>query len=192
MQQIRTSRLRLTPVTAQNASALWRVLQQPDLRTYQDLPNVGAAAFAQMVAKRPRRLEPGTAGRFEWLVYVHGTRRAVGWVSLRVTERDARSGEIGYSIVREFRGRGIATEAVRALLPQAFAAAGLERVRAYCLPENTASRRLLERVGFVREELLAHGATIGGRPVDVLAHVLERERWRQSGNSIEMPASAKP
>lgn len=190
MRTIRTERLRLTPVTVQNAGALWNVLQQPDLRTYQELPSVGAAAFADMVSKRPKVLRPGTSGRFEWLVNIHRVRKPVGWVSLRVAERDLATGEIGYSIVRDFRGRGIAYEAVRALLDEAFTEGGLTRINAYCLPENMPSRRLLERLSFAQEGTLPRGATVNGHIVDVLMHKMERDRWFQSGNSIVIPASA--
>lgn len=189
---MRTPRLRLIPVTVQNAGALWNVLQQPDLRLYQDLPSVGSAAFTEMVAKRPKKLQPGATGRFEWLVHMTRVRKPVGWVSLRIAEREAQAGEIGYSIVREYRGRGVATEAVRMLIDEAFDEGGLARLNAYCVPENAASRRLLDRLGFKYEGILPHGATVSGQPVDVLMHRLERERRTQSGKSIEMPASGYP
>lgn len=192
MRTLRTERLRLTPVSVQNAGTLWTVLQQPDLRSYQELPNVGAAAFTDMVSKRPKVLRAGTSGRFEWLVYVNRIRKPVGWVSLRIAERDLQTGEIGYSIVRDFRGRGIAREAVCALLDEAFTQAGLVRVNAYCLPENMPSRRLLERLGFSSEGVLPRGATVNGHIVDVLMHRMERARWAQSGNSMVIPASAYP
>jgi RimJ/RimL family protein N-acetyltransferase len=192
MRTIRTERLRLTPVTVQNAGTLWTLLQQPDLRTYQELPSVGAAAFADMVSKRPKVLRPGTSGRFEWLIYVNRIRKPVGWVSLRVAERDLETGEIGYSIVRDFRGRGVATEAVRAMLDEAFTEGGLARINAYCLPENQASRRLLERLAFAQEGTLPRGATVNGHIVDVLMHKMDRDGWIQSGNSIVTPASAYP
>ncbi|HKU66295.1 MAG TPA: GNAT family N-acetyltransferase [Candidatus Baltobacteraceae bacterium] len=192
MRTIRTERLRLTPVTVQNAGTLWTVLQQPDLRTYQELPTVGAAAFSDMVSKRPKVLRPGSSGRFEWLVYVARVRKPVGWVSLRIAERDLETGEIGYSIVRDFRGRGVATEAVRALLDEAFTEGGLTRINAYCLPENAPSRRLLEHLAFTQEGTLPRGATVNGHIVDVLMHKMDRDRWVQSGNSIVIPASAYP
>ena len=180
MRTLRTPRLRLNPVTAQNALALWRLLQQPDLRRFQDLPNVGAALFAEMVGKRPRRLTPTACGRFEWLIHIVGERPPVGWVSLRIAERDPNTGELGYSIVREQRGRGIATEAVRMLMDEAFDIARLARVRAYCMPENRASRRVLAAVGFRDDGVLAHGATVSGRTVDVNAYTLDRQGWYEA------------
>ena len=189
---MRSDRLRLTPVTVQNAGVLWQILQQPDLRRYQDLPALRAVAFTQMVAQRPTHVVEGATGRFEWLIYLDRVRKAVGWVSLRIAPRDLRCAEIGYSLVRDFRGRGIATEAVRMLVGEGFERANLERVCAYCVPENQASRRVLERLGFRLDGLLAHGATIGGITVDVLPFRMDRERWLQSKNSMETPASGYP
>lgn len=192
MRAIRTERLRLVPVTPRNFAELWDLLQQPDLRTYQDLPKVALKIFGEMVAARPRRLVPGANGRFEWLIRPAGSRKAAGWVSLRIAEREPGAGEIGYSVLREHRRCGIATEAVRALLVEAFEAAKLSRVQAFCLPENLASRRLLDRLNFHSDGVVPQGATVSGRPVDVLIHRLERSRWLQSGKTIEMPASAYP
>ncbi|MFN2448992.1 MAG: GNAT family N-acetyltransferase [Candidatus Baltobacteraceae bacterium] len=192
MRLIRTQRLRLAPVTAENAGTLWNILQQPDLRMYQDLPTVGAAAFADMVSKRPRHLHPGASGRFEWLVFLEHVRKPVGWVSLRIADRERTVGEIGYSIVRDFRGQGIANESVRAMMDEAFAQAALTRINAYCVAENAASRRVLKRLGFREDGVMTHGATVAGQAVDVLTHRYEREKWLQSGNSIVTPASAYP
>lgn len=73
--------------------------------------------------------------------------------------------EVGYWLVVEARGRGIATRAVRAMTDHAFEH-GILRVEAHVRPENTASARVLERLGFEREgtkrKLLRHG----GRRVD--------------------------
>lgn len=54
--------------------------------------------------------------------------------------------EIGYGLVADARGRGVATEAVRALLAQADACG--VRVRASVLPDNAASVRVLAKCGF--------------------------------------------
>jgi [ribosomal protein S5]-alanine N-acetyltransferase len=185
MRTIRTARLELVPVTPTNAGLLWEVLQEPDLRDYQDLPNVNRAQFLRAVSARPMRLGPGATGRFEWLVHLAGPSdgRPVGWVSMRIVEASSTSAEVGYSVVRAHRGRGIATEAVAALVEEGFGRVRLQRIRAYCLPENLASRAVLRRNGFEDEGMLPHGATLGGRPVDVVVHSLERERWAARVNA---------
>jgi len=180
MKEIRTARLRLVPVTVRNAGLLWEILQAPDLRDFQDLPNLNREEFLKAVDARPGRFGPGTAGRFEWLVhYIRGERAPLGWVSLRVPDGDKSSAEIGYSVVRAYRKRGIATEAVAALIAEGFHRAHLKRIRAYCLPENSASRAVLKRSGFETDRTLPRGATVQGKPVDVLAHTLERSEWER-------------
>ena len=57
--------------------------------------------------------------------------------------------EIGYGIVDEFQGRGYATEAVGALVDWALSRPGVVRVEAETEPDNAASKRVLEKCGFV-------------------------------------------
>ncbi len=178
MRTILTARLRLVPVTTANAGILWEILQEPDLRDYQDLPNVDRVRFLRAVGARPKRFTPGIPGRFEWLLHFsEGESEPLGWVSLRVPDADRTSAEIGYSVVREYRGRRIASEAVAALVDEGFSRGRLARIRAYCLPENLSSRAVLRRNGFEPDGTLPRGATVAGRPVDVLAHTLERADW---------------
>lgn len=61
---------------------------------------------------------------------------------------DERTAEIGYWIGRPWWGRGFATEAVGALVTQAFRTPGLHLLRAYRFADNPASGRVLEKTGF--------------------------------------------
>jgi [ribosomal protein S5]-alanine N-acetyltransferase len=179
MKTILTARLRMIPVTSANAGVLWEVLQAPDLRDYQDLPDVDRAQFLRVVGARPKRFGAGVVGRFEWLIYyVDGNDDVLGWVSIRIGETNRSTAEIGYSVVRAYRGRGIATEAVAALVDEGFTRARLREMRAYCLPQNASSRAVLRHNGFEASGTLTRGATVQGKPVDVILHSLDRERWR--------------
>ncbi len=183
MRTIQTRRLRLVPVNEKNAHLLWDVLQEPDLRDFQDLPDLDVSQFERTVAARPRRLQASVAGRFEWLIYFAraGEGRPdevpLGWVSLRIAERTPTTAEIGYSVVRAHRERGIATEAVAALVGEGFDQADLRLVRAFCVPENRASRAVLRRIGFRDEGVVRHGGTVEGHAVDVVAHNIDRGMW---------------
>ncbi|MEO9170012.1 MAG: GNAT family N-acetyltransferase [Candidatus Baltobacteraceae bacterium] len=184
MRKITTERLRLVPVARENAGVVWKLYQQADLRTYQDLPDVEVAQFIRTVAARPSELAPGVYGRFEWLIYLEGVSEPAGFASLRIGERSAASAEVGYSVVSAYRNRGIASEAIGALIAEAFAVLHLRRVRAYCVPENSASRVVLHRVGFESDGVLPHGATVQGQAVDVLGFVLERARWESRTSAL--------
>ena len=103
--------------------------------------------------------------------------QALGWVSLRIAESNRSHAEIGYSVMRAYRGHGIASEAVAALVEEGFRRAQVRRIRAFCLPENLASRAVLRRNGFEDRGMLPRGATVAGKPVDVILHTLDREHW---------------
>ncbi|MCR5566522.1 MAG: GNAT family N-acetyltransferase [Clostridiales bacterium] len=59
------------------------------------------------------------------------------------------SWEIGYHIAKKHTGRGYATEAVKAFLPVMADAVGTGEVLGICLSENTASKHVLLKCGFV-------------------------------------------
>ena len=188
MRTIRTERLRLEPVTAANAGTLWDLLQEPGLRDYQDLPEVNRAQFLRTVGSRPTRFGPGATGRFEWLMHFGDDKKPLGWISLRIAESSRATAEIGYSVVSAHRGRGFASEAVAALVEEGFRRTRVQRIRAYCLPENAPSRAVLRRNGFEDDGMLPHGATVAGKPVDVILHSLERARWA-AGTSANQQAT---
>ena len=65
----------------------------------------------------------------------------------RVEIAGAEETEIAYALVPEFWGRGLATEVARALLNIGFARLGLPSLVAFTLPDNRASRRVMEKLG---------------------------------------------
>ena len=76
----------------------------------------------------------------------------VGGLTLANIRRGvAQAGSLGYWIGEPFARRGLMTGAVQALVPFSFGSLRLHRIEAACIPSNTASVRLLEKAGFVRE-----------------------------------------
>jgi [ribosomal protein S5]-alanine N-acetyltransferase len=80
--------------------------------------------------------------------------------------RQRRSAEIGYWLVPRARGQGIGSRAVGLLARWAVREAELARVEAYVIPDNIASRRVLEKAGFRREGLLRSYLSYEGRRFD--------------------------
>jgi ribosomal-protein-alanine N-acetyltransferase len=84
----------------------------------------------------------------------------------------AQTASLGYWMGAPFAGQGYMTEAVRTVLPFAFETLHLRRVEAACLPANTASIRLLERVGFTREGYARGYLCIAGQWRDHLLYAI--------------------
>lgn len=87
----------------------------------------------------------------DWLVLAVEERasgRVIGEVLLKRSDDANRLGEVGYAFATTAQGRGLAGEAVRVILELADGALGLRTVVAHVEPGNTASSRLLDRLGF--------------------------------------------
>lgn len=80
--------------------------------------------------------------------------RVIGTAGLQPLE-DTGEIEVGYSMIKEFWGRGIGTEAARGWLEYGFNVAGLERIVAVAMVGNAASRRIMEKLGmsFEKDEM---------------------------------------
>jgi RimJ/RimL family protein N-acetyltransferase len=125
----------------------------------------------------------------EWLVPDSGWEHGRSWAvaeseegpaiaRLAAMDRGDDVTEIGYLVVRERQGQGIAGETLAALIDHLFRTEGRRRVFADVDPDNTASNRLLERLGFTLEgRLREHWTTHIGRR-DSLIWGLLAEEWR--------------
>ncbi|MDA2809175.1 GNAT family protein [Nocardiopsis sp. RSe5-2] len=107
----------------------------------------------------------------------------------------ARSAQVGYWIDREVAGRGVTPTAVALAVDHSFFTVGLHRIEANIRPENKASRRVAEKLGFREEGVRQRQLHIDGAWRDHICYALTVEdvpggllaRWRsrQSGRTAE-------
>ena len=81
-------------------------------------------------------------------------------------ETDEGKAELGYMVAPAARGRGVATEALRLLTDWGFTERGLFRLELLISVDNTASIRVAERAGYVREGVLRSLFVKDGRRED--------------------------
>ena len=81
-----------------------------------------------------------------WAVVEKSSRELMGWCGLARLDETPEV-EVGYGLGRKFWGAGAATEVARASLRFGFEEHGLERIAAVAMPSNTASRRVMEKLG---------------------------------------------
>jgi RimJ/RimL family protein N-acetyltransferase len=93
------------------------------------------------------------------------TGEVIGGGMLHHLDGERKIVEIGYWVLPQARGRGIATMIARMLAEHAFSL-GVARVAAYVNVGNTASERVVERAGFTREGVVRSMPKPDGRRVD--------------------------
>jgi len=118
--------------------------------------------------------------------------KAIGSISLMIGDDIARqSAELGYWIGREFWGRGIMVDAVRAITQYAFDVLGLVRVFAVPFVTSTRSSRVLEKAGYVREGVMRRSAVKDGVILDQLLFAACSDP-RATGGAVFRSAPSSP
>jgi RimJ/RimL family protein N-acetyltransferase len=184
MMFLETTRLILRQFKESDLEAFLAYRNDPEVATYQgwDVPfsRHEAAEFVhKMAIVRPA---PGrwiqTAIELKW------THEMIGDVAFHIKKDDERQAMIGYSLARPFWGYGYAYEAVSGLLRYLFGELHLHRVIAECDVENTASWKLLEKLGFRREAHLVENIYFKGRYGSEYHYALLGREWKEQ-NPLE-------
>lgn len=119
-------------------------------------------AFANRVYWAQRATSGGTA--LPLFLIERQTSDLLGAITLdNIRRGPAQAGTLGYWIGQPFARQGYMREAVEAVVHHAFTALDLSRIEAACLPENTASRGVLEKCGFKYEGVSQSYLQINGR-----------------------------
>jgi ribosomal-protein-alanine N-acetyltransferase len=149
--ELTTARLQLRAVhPTRDAVAMLGLLSDPEVTRYSNAPSCTTLAEAQAALKQiPRRF--AAKEMIRWAIQPLGHDEAIGTVGLVRANHEHGRGELGYDLARRWWGRGLATEAAAAVVAYGFAVMGLHRIEAGTLPDNDASARVLEKLGF-REE----------------------------------------
>lgn len=93
--------------------------------------------------------------------------------------RQMKEPEIGYWLGEPYWGKGYMSEAVRAVIAQAFTVAGHPRLVSGCRLQNLASRRVLEKAGFEHVGLGEIDSLVLKTKVPGHRFTLSRERWKE-------------
>jgi len=169
------SRLRLRALEARDADALFALHSDALVMRYWSTPPWRERAQAVAHIERMQR-ERRQAEFYPWVATLDDD-ALIGACSLFALSREHGRAEIGYALRREFWGRGLAQEMLDLALAHAFDAIGLNRIEADIDPENAASCRLVERLGFTREGLMRERWRVGGGVQDTALYGLLAREW---------------
>lgn len=122
------------------------------------------------LARKVEEQATSDSGLGMWAIEERSSGRVIGGALLKPARINGRDQvEVGYHFARAAWGKGYATEVARALVDYGFGELGLTRIVGVVLPENHASRRVLEKIGMEPEGM----GDYDGFPIEVYAIVKE-------------------
>jgi RimJ/RimL family protein N-acetyltransferase len=188
---LETPRLRLRPLASSDEADLVALDSDPEVMRYVGSP-AGVKSPAETAERARLRIRETQRGDYEplgfWRIEGRGDRAFHGVGALVQMPDGSRAGpgdadvdvEVAYRLARSAWGQGIATEAAGALVAHALGPLALPRVVAVTYPENQASQRVLDKLGFERRGMREY------KGVQATYHVLTSAGWaaRRGGGSV--------
>jgi [ribosomal protein S5]-alanine N-acetyltransferase len=193
----------LRPIRAKDASA-WRETRvrnaawlRPWEPTNPETPLYRTSLGPYIAMARTMRREARQGLTVPWVVTYGG--RFAGQLTVgSIVWGSARSAQVGYWIDEACAGRGVTPTALAMAVDHCFSVIGLHRLEATIRPENHASRRVVEKLGFREEGLRRRCLHIDGAWRDHLCYALTSEevaggglmaRWRRALSASRSGAS---
>ncbi|PYY33292.1 N-acetyltransferase [Curtobacterium sp. MCJR17_055] len=147
-----TARLSIEPLAERDIDAFTEYRRDPDVARFQSWDTDYSRADAErLVTDQPDGRLPSSGSWLQLAVRETGSDVLLGDLALHRLEDQPDTFEVGVTLARSSRGRGIATEALAALLDHLFDDEHAHRVVAFCDLRNDAVARLLTHSGFRQE-----------------------------------------
>jgi len=177
--KIETERFLLRTYTADDLKTLYILITDPDLTRF--FPKDYSIKKEEVLASLPRRMEKWRKHGFGQLgVFEKESRNFIGYCGLKYLENTP-DVEIYYGFYKDFWGKGIATEAAKAVLRFGFEEVKLERIVGVTNPENIASQKVLLKLGLEQEKEMKRFYN-----VDAAYFSISRENYKSDGAKYDL------
>jgi RimJ/RimL family protein N-acetyltransferase len=178
--EIVTERLSLRPFQVDDLEAFVAYRSDPEVARYQSWDCPYSLADAESFLSSQRELAFGRPG--EWLqlaIVDRETGTVCGDCAVRVATDQPATAEVGITLAQANQGRGLATEALTAVLTELFEHRGMHRVFAQADERNAPVQRLLERLGFRCEARLVEADWFKDEWSTLRVYALRDREWRR-------------
>lgn len=157
--KIETERLILRPLIKEDVIPIFRMATEPGHFTYQpDLPPKDVKEIESLIEWSKncnQKNTPEKIYKFNLAFVLKETLETIGIGGLGPHDIDSQATEIYYGIQEVYQGRGLSTEAAKAILDYGMNTIGLKKVIATVHPENTASKKIIEKLGMKHKKTLS-------------------------------------
>lgn len=162
---LETERLVLRQVRAEDAADLFALRTNEGAMKYLDRPRLKDMDEAHEFIRKIEKDYDENNG-INWMITLKDEDRVIGNIGFWRFDKANYRIEIGYMLMPQYWGKGIATEAMDPVLQYAFETLKVHSIEANVNPENEASKRLLMKIGFRQEAYFRENYYYDGRFLD--------------------------
>lgn len=153
---IETKRLIIRPYHANDLEPSYRLMQDKELYQFLEFDVLSYEEYQGLFQWLMESYEVSHEGEFKYsfAIILKETNQVIGWCGIGILELSKPDKEVYYLIGRDHWGKGYAFEAMVSFLEYCFESLGQRKVVAKVNPENIASKRIIEKLGFRFEHIL--------------------------------------
>ncbi len=180
-----TSRLVLRDFVEEDWSAIYALSQQASVTRYQTWLRLSTVAEAQSWvhnAMYHNRLHPRQAYNLA-VVYQD---QVIGWIGWgQATNKAFGDYDFGYALVPAAWGRGFMTEALQAAINYMFETLDAHRIFGECASTNTASARVMEKVGMTLSAVWIEQNDVTNEEEEHRRYTIDVAAWQTNGTNTD-------
>ncbi len=174
--RIETERLLLRKITMEDARDMYAYCSNSEVTRFvtwdahQSLADT--EAFVEFILNNYKKKDLSP-----WGMEHKKTGKIIGTVDLASWNPKHQSAEIAYCIHQDYWGKGLTTEAAKAVIAFGFSNMQLVRIQARCFVANIGSERVMEKVGMTFEGIIRKGMLVKGRHEDLKLYSILKEEF---------------
>lgn len=175
---VETKRLYLRPMDLKDKESVFQYRSDPETYKFLSQTPQNVDDIARFIQHSASTINvPGTW--FQLAIIHRASTQLIGDIGLHFLNQDAQNNqvEIGYTLHKKSRGKGLATEALTGVIDYLFKKLDKYRITASIDPANTASIRLMKRLGFRKEAHHIKSLFFRGKYVDDIIYALLASEW---------------
>lgn len=174
--EIMTERLRLRPLRADDASAVFAYASKPSVTKYVLFHTHESIKDSEDFIATVQ-MQSGTGFGLVWAIDSKASGRMIGTIGIHNVDLEIGSVEAGYALDDREWGNGYASEALAGVIATVFAHAPILRIEAHCVAEHTASARVMEKAGMQYEGTLRQARMMKGIRRDMKVYSILRDEF---------------
>lgn len=173
--KIETERFVLRAIEISDAEEIFHYFSKDEVTKYYDLDTFVEVNEAIRLIENWQTRFINDEG-IRWGIATKEDNKIIGSCGFHNWEKEHFKAEVGFEVTPEYWREGVMTEVLRYILPYGFEKIGLYRIEALYDPDNTASKKTLEKAGFTYEGTLRKSAFEKGRFCDAaICSILKEE-----------------